>query len=178
MSQQQASIPASIPMIAASHLQFHRWATQRIVEAARQLSAEQLNKDHGTSFKSIFGTLTHIYQADSAWFGRIHGNPDSQTATYPPKRDLAGLTADWFALLDRAVEWSAKLSEAEWSKVISYKDSKGNSHETPLLPIVLHLVNHGSYHRGQVASLLRQTGVAPPSTDLIAFYRQAFAQKA
>src|SRR6476469_8898968 len=114
-----------IPIIGASHLQFHRWATQRVIEAARQLSAEQLHNDHGTSFKSIFGTLVHIYQADSAWFGRIHGNPDSQTTTYPAKSDIAGLTADWYPLLDRAVEWSAKLSEAKWNGIISYKDSKG-----------------------------------------------------
>src|SRR3954470_16821876 len=168
----------SFGRFAASHLQYHRWANQRIIEAARPLSAEQLHKDHGTSFKSIFGALVHIFQADSAWFGRIHGNPDSQTATYPPKPDLAGFTTDWFALLDRAVEWSAGLNEAEWNKIISYKDSKGNSHQTPLLPIVMHVVNHGSYHRGQVSSLLRQTGTAPPNTDLINFYRQAFAQKA
>src|SRR3954464_10454594 len=178
MSQQQASIPASTSAIGASHLQYHRWANQRIIEATRSLSTEQLHKDHGTSFKSIFGTLVHIYQADSAWFGRIHGNPDSQTTTYPPKPDLAGLAADWFALLDLSLEWSAKLNEAEWNKIISYKDSKGNSHQTLLLPIILHLVNHGSYHRGQVSSLLRQSGITPPSTDLIAFYRQAFAQKA
>jgi uncharacterized damage-inducible protein DinB len=174
MSQPQASIA----LLGGSHLQFHRWATQRIVEAARPLSSEAFHKDHGTSFKSIFGTLAHIYQADSTWFGRIHGNPDSQTMNYPPKSDLAGLTADWFVLLDRAVEWSLKLNEAQWNDIISYKDSKGNSHQTPLLPIVMHLVNHGSYHRGQVASLLRQSGVTPPSTDLILFYRQAFAQKA
>lgn len=167
----------SVPILGASHLQFHRWASQRIVEAARSLSAEQLHKDHGTAFKSIFGTLVHIYQADSAWFGRIHGNPDSQTATYPPKPDLAGLTSDWFPVLDRAAEWSSKLSEAEWAGVIHYKDSRGNQHETPLLPIIMHVINHGSYHRGQVSSLLRQAGITPPNTDLINFYRQAFAQK-
>ncbi len=168
----------SIPMLGASHLQFHRWATQRIVEAARPLSAEQLHKDHGTSFKSIYGTLVHIYQADSAWVGRIFGNPDSQTNTYPPKAELNELASDWFVLLDQAVEWSGKLSEAEWGGVVSYKDSRGNAHQTALLPIIMHLVNHGSYHRGQVSQLLRQSGQVPPSTDLINFYRQAFAQKA
>ena len=168
----------SVPMLGASHLQFHLWATQRIVEAARPLPAEQLHQDHGTSFKSIFGTLVHIYQADSAWLGRINGNPDSQTSTYPPKPDLNGLANDWLALLNNAVTWSAKLSDADWARVIQYKDSRGNQHETPVLPIILHLVNHGSYHRGQVSSLLRQAGTIPPNTDLINFYRQAFAQKA
>ena len=174
----KTSTESSLLLLAASHLQFHRWAMQRIVEAARPLSNEALHKDQGTAFKSMFGTLVHMYQADAAWFGRIHGNPDSQTSTYPPKQDLAGLAADWFALLDRAVDWSEKLSEGEWNGTIKYKDSRGNSHETPVLPIVLHLVNHGSYHRGQVSSLLRQSGVIPPNTDLINFYRQAFAKKA
>ena len=168
----------SLALLGASHLQFHRWANQRIVEATRPLSNETLHKDHGTSFKSVFGTLVHMYQADSAWFGRIHGSPDSQTSAYPPKANLAGLAADWFALLDGAVEWSSKLGEADWNRVIGYKDSKGNAHQTAILPIILHAVNHGSYHRGQVSSLLRQSGVIPPNTDLINFYRLAFAQKA
>jgi len=168
----------SVPMLGASHLHFHRWASQRIVEAARALPEYVLHKDSGTAFKSIFGTLVHIYQADSAWFGRIHGNPDSQTSTYPPKPDLNGLATDWLPLLDSAVAWSAKLSDADWAAVIHYKDSRGTQHETPLLPIILHVVNHGSYHRGQVSSLLRQAGITPPNTDLINFYRQAFAQKA
>ena len=168
---------ASIALLGASHLRFHRWANQRIVEAAQPLSNEALHKDHGTSFKSVFGTLVHIYQADSTWFGRIFGNPDAQTTTFTPKPDLTGLSADWFVLLDRAADWSAMLSEPEWNDVISYKDSRGNSHQTAILPIILHVVNHGSYHRGQVSSLLRQIGVTPPNTDLINFYRQAFAQK-
>lgn len=168
----------SIALLGASHLQFHRWANRRIVEAARALSQEALHREFGTAFKSVFGTLVHIYQADSAWFGRIHGNPDSQTTTYPPKSDLAGLATDWFVLLDGAADWSTKLSGAEWNQVICYKDSRGNSHQTALLPIILHVVNHGSYHRGQVSSLLRQSGIVPPNTDLINFYRQAFAQKA
>ena len=168
----------SVAFLGATHVQFHHWASQRIVQASRSLSPEQLQKDHGTAFHSVFGTLVHIYQADAAWFGRINGNPDSQTSTYPPKSDLAGLSSDWFALLDRAVDWSSKLSEADWSKIISYKDSRGSAHQTALLPILMHLVNHGSYHRGQVSQLLRQSGVTPPATDLIMFYRQAFAQKA
>jgi len=165
----------SIGLLGASHLQFHRWANQRIVEAARPLSSEALHEDHGTSFKSIFGTLAHMYQADSTWFGRIFGNPDAQTTTFPPKPDLAGLSSDWFPLLDRAAQWSAMLTEPEWNNAISYKDSRGNAHQTAMLPIILHLVNHGSYHRGQVSQLLRQSGITPPNTDLINFYRQAFA---
>ena len=85
---------ASIALLGASHLQYHRWANHRIVEAAGALPSEALHKDHGVSFKSIFGTLVHMYQADSTWFGRIFGNPDSQTTSYPPKPDLAGLTSD------------------------------------------------------------------------------------
>jgi uncharacterized damage-inducible protein DinB len=169
---------ASIALLGASHLQYHRWANHRIVEAAGALPSEALHKDHGVSFKSIFGTLVHMYQADSTWFGRIFGNPDSQTTSYPPKPDLAGLTSDWFPLLDRAANWGAMLTEPEWNNVISYKDSKGNAHQTPILPIIMQVVNHGSYHRGQVSSLLRQTGATPPNTDIINFYRHAFAQKA
>ncbi len=55
--------------------------------------------------------------------------------------------------------------------MIEYKDLKGNPYQSPLWQIVLHLVNHGSHHRGQVSGMLRALGKTPPPLDLIAYYR-------
>ena len=69
-------------------------------------------------------------------------------------------------------EWASGLSEDSIGSKISYKDLKGNPYETPLWQIVLHVVNHGTHHRGQVSGFLRALGHTPPPVDLIAYYRE------
>ena len=70
------------------------------------------------------------------------------------------------------MNFAAGLSEADWSREASYKTLAGKPFNTPLWQIVLHVVNHGSYHRGQVTNMLRQLGVKPVNLDLVRFYRE------
>ena len=69
-----------------------------------------------------------------------------------------------------AWEWDGE-KDADWDRDVAYRDLKGNPYETPVWRIIAHLVNHDSYHRGQVVTMLRQLGHAPPGTDLILYYR-------
>jgi len=59
--------------------------------------------------------------------------------------------------------------------VVAYKNIKGEPFQSPVWQIVLHIVNHASYHRGQITTMLRQLGHTPVPTDLIAFYRREAA---
>ena len=70
------------------------------------------------------------------------------------------------------------LMDADLTRTISYKDTKGNPYETPLWQIVLHVVNHATLHRGQVMAMFRQLGVSPPPTDLIVYYREQRSARA
>ncbi len=69
------------------------------------------------------------------------------------------------------LDWAGSLTAEEWPEPFTFLNSKGVKSTLPTWQIVLHVVNHGSYHRGQVATLLRQSGFTPPGTDLIMFYR-------
>ena len=71
-------------------------------------------------------------------------------------------------------EWQTLIAaetEESLARKIAYRDLKGNPWETPLWQIVMHMVNHGTHHRGQVAGFLRTMGHTPPPLDLIAYYR-------
>jgi uncharacterized damage-inducible protein DinB len=76
----------------------------------------------------------------------------------------------WTALLAKMAAWAEELSENDWPREMSYKTLGGVPHETPLWQMVLHIVNHGTHHRGQITNMLRQLGVKPVNLDLIAFY--------
>src|SRR6476469_7294898 len=148
-------------------LRYSAWATRRVLESVTALSTDELSRDLGSSYGGVYGTLKHIYQADSIWFDRLMGTPTSDLSKYEPSSDLS----EWVPLLDGYVKWAEGLTPADWDRIVSYRNVKGESLQSPVWQIVLHVVNHASYHRGQVTTLLRQIGRTPIGTDLITFYR-------
>jgi len=159
------------------HTKYNAWATGRVLEAARPLSAEQYSREAGNSFGSVQGTLSHIYQADKIWFARLTGKPTSSLAEFQPPAEREAFEKDWLALLDGYAAWTQALTGEDWDRVIHYRNVKGVALENPIWQIILHLTNHDSYHRGQVTTMLRQVGAKPVSTDLIAYYRELAASQ-
>ncbi len=155
-----------------THFDYTAWASSRLVNAASSLSAEELTRDFHTADHSILGTLVHIYAADRIWLGRILGNPPAKFINPEQDMHLTVLQNDWPVLHKRWKDWASSLAEDSLGTKFSYKDLKGNPHETPLWQISLHVVNHGTHHRGQVSGFLRVMGHAPPPLDLIAYYRE------
>jgi uncharacterized damage-inducible protein DinB len=154
-----------------THLDYTTWASARLLEAAGKLSPEELTRDFGTADKSVVGSLAHIYAADRIWMHRIEGKPPVKFIT-DEDRDMALLNREWPALLNVWKQWAAGLNDQTLLESASYKDLKGNPYTTPYWQIILHVVNHGTHHRGQVSGFLRALGQVPPPLDLMAYYRQ------
>ena len=149
-------------------LEYQRWATTKTLDSVAKLSLEQLQRDLGSSFKSVFETLVHMYGADRAWLGRVQGQAPSRPnlADYP---NLAALREAWEVVLDG---WKEEVSKLENPKLeIHYKSYDGSPFTSSLEEIVKQVVNHGTYHRGQVAAMQRMLGGEAVGTDLILFYR-------
>jgi uncharacterized damage-inducible protein DinB len=143
------------------------------VEAASQLTPDELTRDFGTADKSVLGTLVHCFAADRIWMARVAGDPPSKFID--PERDmhLSVLQNDWPPLIQKWQAWTSSLTPESAMANVSFKDGKGNVNETPAWQIVLHVVNHGTHHRGQVSGFLRAMGKVPPPLDLVRYYRDA-----
>lgn len=153
------------------HVAYTSWATNRLLDAAAKLTPEELGCDFGSSEKSVAGTLAHIYAADRVWMGRIQGvNP--KLHVNDEDRDLVVLSRAWPALLKQWETWAGALTDESVRNKVDYTNPKGNADRTPQWQIVLHVVNHGTHHRGQVSGFLRAMGKVPPPLDLMAFYRE------
>jgi uncharacterized damage-inducible protein DinB len=152
------------------HLDYTAWASQRLLDVAAKLSAEELTRDFKTADKTVLDTLVHIYAADRIWLARVTGE---QRASFidPEDRDLALLQAEWPALQQRWKLWLRDSKDDDVLRQISYSDTKGRAYAQPAWQIILHLVNHGTHHRGQVSGFLRSMDYTPPPLDLIAYYR-------
>jgi len=147
-----------------THIAYSGWASDLLLHVALSLTEEEQRREFGVSHKSLMGTLEHIFLADRIWYARVV-DPSVLESN-------EAIAVAWPRLQKRWEDWAATLTDADITRVIDYKDMRGNEHRTPLWQIVLHVVNHATLHRGQAMSLLRQLGLAPPPTDLIFYYRE------
>jgi uncharacterized damage-inducible protein DinB len=158
-------------------LDYHYWARDRVLDAASALTADQFSRDLGSSFGSVRYTLAHIYSAEWAWYSRWQGT--SPTAPLPMDQfsDIASIRQPWTAHEAKMRAFLEGLGEPGITRVYEYKALSGQSGSSVFWQMLQHLVNHASYHRGQVTTLLRQLGAAPAkSMDMIAFYRELGAK--
>ena len=154
-------------------LDYHYWGRDRVLDAADALTPDQFTKDLANSFPSIRDTLVHIYSADCVWCSRWEGAPLAGMLDASAFPDLATLRSAWDAHELRMRTFLNGLGEEGVGRVMEYRGFNGQPQAQPFGQMLQHVVNHGTYHRGQVTTMMRQLGAKPPqSMDLIAFYRE------
>lgn len=149
---------------------YNIWMNQRLYEACAGLPDAQRKRDLGAFFKSIHGTLNHLLLADRVWLGRATGAPFSVRALDQELyADFAELRAQRERTDAELAAWIASLQPQDFARELTYTGiTRPQPVQKPLWLILAHLFNHQTHHRGQVTTLLKQSGIDPGVTDLIA----------
>lgn len=137
-----------------------RWADERALEALR--GADPLPAD-------AMKVFAHVLGAGHTWLSRLKQQP-ARVAIWPTLtlEECEALSAENSEGFDAFLD---ALEPGGLSREVEYRNSAGEPFRTRIDDILLHAAMHGSYHRGQVATLLRQAGAEPMPTDYIAFVR-------
>lgn len=151
-------------------LDYHYWAQERVFDAVAPLPAEQFTKDLGSSFPSVRDTLVHIHFAECLWYARMQ----QESIPLP--------SAEMFSDLE-SVRESSRQHESRMRTLIDHLGHDGinqrldytsrldgQDHSSFYWQMFQHVVNHGTYHRGQLTMMLRLLGATPVGTDLMLFY--------
>jgi uncharacterized damage-inducible protein DinB len=154
-----------------THLDYTAWASLRLLDAAAQLPPGELTRDFGTASGSVLDTLVHIFAADRVWLARVRGQPNPVFVT-DADRSLPALQNSWPPLLQQWKAWAGELNDERAREPVAYSTMEGTPWRQPIWQVLLHVVNHGTHHRGQVSGFLRSMGHTPPPVDLVHFYRQ------
>jgi len=152
--------------------EYNAWANRRSLSAAAALTPEQFTKPMCSSFSSVRDTLAHIFGAEWLWLERFQGRSPSSLPDTTQYSDVASLGGRWGEFEPRLLSFVRGLTQSDLDRVMEYKTLKFGVYSNPLWQSMQHLVNHGTYHRGQVTTLLRQHGAAAILTDLMHFYRE------
>ena len=148
---------------------FNDWANRRVLDSCAGLTPEQFTQDLRSSFPSVRDTLAHILGAEWIWLERWNGKSPASLPPGTEYADLASLRARWEAFGPELLDFVSEVTASELEQVIEYTNFKGKTFAYPLGVMLQHVVNHGSYHRGQVATMLRQLGATPLSTDSLRY---------
>ena len=152
-------------------LQFNLWANKRISEMLIQLHEEKFSKEICSSFKSVKLTTLHIWDAETIWKLRLEG----KTIENWPGKNFNGDKNDVITgLISSSQELlNFYLTNSEIDTIINYHNIKGENFFTSVKDIVTHVVNHSTFHRGQIITMLRQLGETKLSgTDYITYVRE------
>jgi uncharacterized damage-inducible protein DinB len=151
---------------------YKAWANEVTFAMVCDLPEGEATKKRATRFGNMVHTLNHVYVIDSVFQahmqGRKHGYTARNTPTHPPLNELR----ESVLKLDRwYIEFAAALTAQELGRKIEFEFIGGGQGAMTCEEMILHVVNHGTYHRGFVADMMYQTGVTPAATDLPVFLR-------
>jgi len=151
---------------------YNAWANRLFFAALEPLPVEVYVRDLKSSHGGLHGTLCHIVWAEQLWLNRWLGKANPAV---PQGRDLASLAAArtrWEAIESERATFLAGLTERRLDEAVAVKPSTGGEYRHTFREMFRHAIDHSSYHRGQLVTLLRQVGTTPPGTGLIVFYRE------
>ena len=162
--------PVRAPDDVADLFLYGRWANDRIFEAVARLSDAEFAQEAGGSFGSVKATLLHMYGADWVWMERFQGrSPRAMPGDGRQAATLAEVRTKWEPVQEQLRAFVLEQTPATLASPLRYTSFAGESFTRVMSDALVHLVNHGTYHRGQVVTLLRQLGKTAPATDYIRY---------
>lgn len=147
---------------------YNRWANRRLLVAASLLSRDDFSRELHASFGSVRGTLIHILWGEGRWLQFWKDGsfiPDADPDEYP---NVAALETAWERIEEAQQAFASGVTAERLAETLKVREN-----QYTLAELVQHILNHSTYHRGQVALLLRQIGHHPPSTDFRLFLTEA-----
>jgi len=152
---------------------YNLWANAQLLPVIGQLPKEKQEQEVPSSFPTLYKTLLHMWDSESVWWQRLKLQ---ERLVIPSEGFNGGMDELCQQVLKQNKLWSDWVSTAQehmLTHVFHYYNFKKELFKQPVFEVVLHVLNHGTYHRGQLVNMLRQLGVDKiPPTDYIVYSRR------
>ena len=151
---------------------YNRWANLRLLDACEPLSRDDLVRELGGSFPSVWLTLSHLYAAENTWLARWQGTPSGRKPDLDGIDTVGGLRGKWDQVWRQQCELLDAATDADLRRVIPVVLMSGKRLDQQLGATMRHCINHATYHRGQVTNFLRMLGASTVPLDLVLYYNE------
>lgn len=159
--------------ILVSYTKYNQWANQRLCKRIGQIEEHLWDTELKSSFKTIKQTLLHMWDAQQIWYHRLNG----KSPNLWPSKNFTGTNNE---LIEQFLSQSGEITafvESHKDELLNafceFNDMKGNPHKVKVCDIIQHCMNHSTFHRGQIVTMLRELGIENlPQTDYITYIRE------
>ncbi len=151
---------------------YNGWANERVRASIQDLDLEAFKRDLGASFGSLQGTVAHLVSAQCNWLKRWKGQSAKQPLPLEQFASPEEANRRWAEVDQDLASYVGGLDSEDLQQLLTLTTPQGRSVSNLLWQAMLHVVNHSTYHRGQIAAQLRQVGATPQGTDLMLYYRE------
>ncbi|WP_068783320.1 DinB family protein [Paenibacillus phocaensis] len=153
-----------------SHLYgYNVWANERVLHHLQSLPVEIFHKEVNLGFKSLAEVIGHIASADEVWFSRMKEEKPSRFVTKPFVNIEEA--SNYFNKLQTQIH-QYLLSMNDVEKRVTYRNAAGQEFQYSISEIIQHIVNHGTYHRGNISTMLRYLGYKGIKIDYFVYLSQ------
>ena len=146
------------------------WAHERMMSGVQQLTPEEFGRDLGASHRSVRETLVHMMSVEWLYLSRWHGVFPDKMLSLEAFPTLEGLEERWSGIRRELRGFLGRVKKEHLNNLMVYRNIGGEEVKLPLHVGLMHLVNHATYHRGQIANMFRQLGKETEPTDLFRYY--------
>ncbi|ACV25973.1 DinB family protein [Kangiella koreensis] len=152
---------------------YKAWADDLFLSALSSLSEAELTAPHPIVFGNLIRTLNHSYEMDYVWQCHLLGKPHGLTTRNSEDCPAIGELVESQSSIDKwYVDYADSITDDELAEVIEFEFIGGKTGQMNRRDILMHVVNHTTYHRGHAAGILYQLNISPPTTDLPVFLRE------
>lgn len=148
---------------------YNYWARDRQLEACAALTQEQFLRPLGSSFSSLRDTLAHLLSSEWVWLESWRGRLPRGLVASEEFPNLAAIAQRWTDIEGQMRDYVRGLTDDTLARPFTYTNLRGQTVTLPLWQTHYHFLNHQTYHRGQVSTLLRQLGSTPVATDFYVY---------
>jgi uncharacterized damage-inducible protein DinB len=153
---------------------YNIWASHKIMEIILSLPEEKQLAELPSSYTSLYKTVLHIWDAESVWWQRLKLQERLLVPSETFKGNMQELVSNLQQQSKLWEEWISNASGLSIEHVFQYQTLAREQFKQPTWQMLLHVFNHGTYHRGQLINMLRQIGVEKlPATDFILWSRSS-----
>ncbi len=151
---------------------YNYWANARLLAACTALTPEQWKQPLGHSWGSVHSLLTHILAAEIIWSARWQGVSPKTLLRPEEIPTLADIELKWTEVEDRVRGFIRSCDDAQFAADLTYTNTHGQTFTFPLGQLMLHLANHGTHHRGELAAMLAILQTPHPEDDLLLYFME------
>jgi uncharacterized damage-inducible protein DinB len=151
---------------------YNQWANDRVFEAVSGLALTEFTRDLGNSYPSVRDTLTHIVRAEWMWLQRWKGTSPQHKFDATEFSHVKALNTLWSELKAEQRAVVEGVTAERLGGVVTYVNLQGQTWRYALWRQMYHVVNHSTYRRGQLTTMLRQLETVPVPTDFLVFHDQ------